>query len=74
MKAREINRRIERLGGEVVRQTGSHRRYVAVYLDSEGVERKVFTIVAQHPGDIPIGTLRAIGRDMTPAFGLGWLG
>jgi len=31
------------------------------------------TIVAQHRGDIPIGTLRAIERQMEPVFGKGWL-
>jgi hypothetical protein len=28
-----VNRRIERLGGWVVRQTGSHRRYAVTFLD-----------------------------------------
>jgi hypothetical protein len=31
------------------------------------------TTVAQHPGDIPVGTLRAIERDMVSVFGEGWL-
>lgn len=31
------------------------------------------TTVPQHTGDIPIGTLRAIERDMAPVFGRGWL-
>jgi len=29
--------------------------------------------VAQHTGDIPVGALRAIERDLEPAFGKGWL-
>ncbi|MBA2310140.1 MAG: type II toxin-antitoxin system HicA family toxin [Pseudonocardiales bacterium] len=74
MRAREVNRRIERRGGVVVRQTGSHRRYVVVYTDaSSGEETRAFTTVAQHPGDIPTGTLRAIERDLEPALGKGWL-
>lgn len=68
-----MNRRIERLGGEAVRQTGSHRRYGVTYVDGAGHNRKVFTVVTQHPGDIPAGTLRAIERDLEVAFGAGWL-
>jgi len=33
----------------------------------------VATTVPQHAGDIPSGTLRAIERDLEPAFGKGWL-
>jgi len=73
MRAREVNRRIERLGGKQVRQVGSHRRYQATYTDADDIERTVFTTVAQHPGDIPNGTLRAIEQDLEPAFGKGWL-
>lgn len=73
MRAREVGRRIERLGGVLVRQVGSHRRYVVTYTDSAGVAGTVATTVAQHAGDIPSGTLRAIERDLEPAFGKGWL-
>ena len=73
MKAREVNRRIERLGGRMARQVGSHRRYQVSYIDAEGKPARVSTTVAQHPGDIPAGTLRAIERDLEPAFGTGWL-
>ena len=73
MRAREVNRRIERLGGMMVRQVGSHRRYVATCTDAAGREATVATTVAQHAGDIPAGTLRAIERDLEPAFGKGWL-
>jgi predicted RNA binding protein YcfA (HicA-like mRNA interferase family) len=73
VRAREVNRRIERLGGVMVRQVGSHRRYVVSYTDAAGQEVTVATIVAQHTGDIPAGTLRAIERDLEPAFGRGWL-
>ncbi|WP_040422677.1 type II toxin-antitoxin system HicA family toxin [Actinopolymorpha alba] len=73
MKAREVNRRIERLGGQMVRQVGSHRRYAATYTRADGEKATATTTVAQHPGDIPAGTLRAIERDLEPAFGKGWL-
>lgn len=73
MRAREINRRIERLGGVMARQVGSHRRYVVTYTDAAGGQMTVATTVAQHSGDIPAGTLRAIERDLEPAFGRGWL-
>ncbi|HLL68824.1 MAG TPA: type II toxin-antitoxin system HicA family toxin [Micromonosporaceae bacterium] len=69
MRAREVNRRIERLGGVEIRQRGSHRRYIAT--SPEGVTAR--TTVAQHGGDIAIGTLRSIQRDMEPVFGKGWL-
>jgi predicted RNA binding protein YcfA (HicA-like mRNA interferase family) len=72
-RAREVNRRIERLGGVMARQAGSHRRYVVTYADTDGVEAKVATMVSQHAGDIPAGTLRAIERDLEPALGKGWL-
>jgi predicted RNA binding protein YcfA (HicA-like mRNA interferase family) len=73
VRAREVNRRIERLGGVMVRQVGSHRRYVVSYADAAGREVTVATIVAQHTGDVPAGTLRAIERDLEPAFGKGLL-
>lgn len=46
---------------------------VVIYTDMAGGEVKVFTTVAQHTGDIPAGTLRAIERDLEVAFGKGWL-
>jgi len=73
VRAREVNRRIERLGGVMARQVGSHRRYVVTYIDASGKQVTVTTTVAQHTGDIPVGTLRAIERDLEPAFGKGWL-
>jgi predicted RNA binding protein YcfA (HicA-like mRNA interferase family) len=73
VRAREVNRRIERLGGKMIRQVGSHRRYVVTYTDAAGRETTVVTTVPQHAGDIPAGTLRAIERDLEPAFGKGWL-
>jgi predicted RNA binding protein YcfA (HicA-like mRNA interferase family) len=73
MRAREVNRRIERLGGKMARQVGPHRRYVATCTDAAGRETTVATTVPQHAGDIPAGTLRAIERDLEPARGRGWL-
>jgi len=68
VKAREVNARIERAGGQQVAQRGSHRKYLAVVA---GVTAR--TTVLQHTGDIPIGTLRAIERDLEPVFGKRWL-
>ena len=69
MKAREVNRRIEQLGGVHTRTVGSHRRYRA---EKGGVV--AFTTVAQRAGDIPIGMLTAIEKDLVPVYGEGWLG
>ena len=73
VKAREVNRKIERLGGVMIRQVGSHRRYMLAFTDDTGTEAKAATTVPQHAGDIPIGTLRAIERDLEAALGKGWL-
>jgi predicted RNA binding protein YcfA (HicA-like mRNA interferase family) len=56
----------------MARQVGSHRRFVT-YTDAAGRQATVRTTVAQHAGDIPAWTLRAIERDLEPAFGKGWL-
>lgn len=69
MRAREVNRRIERLGGVHVRTTGSHRWYRA----TTGEGRTIGTAVPQHPGDVRPGTLRKIEKELEPAFGKGWL-
>ncbi|WP_322749830.1 MULTISPECIES: type II toxin-antitoxin system HicA family toxin [unclassified Frankia] len=73
MRAREVNRAIERAGGVFVRQVGSHRRYRATYLGTDGHAARAETAVPQHPGDIPTGTLARIEADMAPAFGKRWL-
>jgi len=73
VKAREVNRRIERLGGTMTRQRGSHRQYEATTILADGALVTARTTVAQHAGDIPIGTLHAIEKDMEPVFGQGWL-
>ena len=68
MKAREVNRQIERLGGENVRQRGSHRLYRIT--NERGTAQ---TTVPQHNGDIPGGTLRAIEKQLEGVLGEGWL-
>jgi predicted RNA binding protein YcfA (HicA-like mRNA interferase family) len=68
VRAREVNRRIERLGGVHVRTVGSHRRY---QVSHDG--RTASTAVPQHPGDIPTGTLGKIEKDLAPVLGKGWL-
>jgi predicted RNA binding protein YcfA (HicA-like mRNA interferase family) len=73
VRAREVNQRIERLGGVMIRQRGSHRRYAATTTLPDGTALTAHTTVAQHAGDIPIGTLRGIEKDLTPIFGEGWL-
>jgi predicted RNA binding protein YcfA (HicA-like mRNA interferase family) len=57
----------------MARQVGSHRRYLVTYTDAAGRQATLATTVAQHTGDIPAGTLRAIERDLEPALGKGWL-
>ena len=54
-------------------QRGSHRKYKATYLRADETLGTVQAIVAQHGGDMPVGTLRAIERALEPAFGHGWL-
>jgi predicted RNA binding protein YcfA (HicA-like mRNA interferase family) len=73
VRAREVNRAIERAGGEFVRQVGSHRRYRVTYHDTGGREARVETAVPQHPGDVPTGTLARIEADLAPALGKRWL-
>lgn len=68
-----MNRRIERRDWVMARQVGSHRRYLVRYADAAGKQATVATTVPQHAGDMPSGTLRAIERDLEPAFGKGWL-
>ncbi|MHA6694274.1 type II toxin-antitoxin system HicA family toxin [Homoserinimonas sp. A520] len=68
MKAREVNKRIEALGGRILRQKGSHRLYS---VSSDGATGQ--TTVPQHTGDIPIGLLRKIEKDLELVLGKGWL-
>lgn len=68
VRAREVNRIIETLGGEHVRTVGSHKPY---RVNAGGTTAS--TAVPQHPGDIPTGTLRKIQKDLEPALGRKWL-
>jgi len=73
MTPREVVRIIERNGAVLLRQRGSHRQYEARTKNADGTELVARTTIAQHPGDIRPGTLRAIERDLEPVFGKGWL-
>ena len=68
MKARQVNTRIEKLGGYVLRQRGSHRFYSVTVADVTAQ-----TTVPQHSGDLPRGLLAKIQHDLEPALGKGWL-
>jgi predicted RNA binding protein YcfA (HicA-like mRNA interferase family) len=69
VKAREVNRLIEKNGGVMVRPTGSHRRY---RVTREGATAE--TVVPQHHSrDIRPPTLRGIERDLEPVLGKEWL-
>lgn len=67
MKAKELMKRIEQAGGQLIRQRGSHLRYRL-----ERGDMTLFTTIPQHGGDIPTGTLSAIDRDLAPILGKGW--
>lgn len=71
MTPREVTRIIERNGGVVLRQRGSHRQYEARTTLADGTQVTARTTVAQHAGDVRL--LRAIERDLEPVFGKGWL-
>jgi predicted RNA binding protein YcfA (HicA-like mRNA interferase family) len=73
MRAREVNRKILRAGGQMVLQIGSHRRFAVEYELPDGTTGKAMTTVPQHPGDIPNGTLSAIEKDLAIALGKGWV-
>jgi predicted RNA binding protein YcfA (HicA-like mRNA interferase family) len=66
MTSREVLRRIRQLGGRPVRlnQVGSHAKYAVA-----GCR----TIIPLHADDLPVGTLRAIERDLEPCLGRRWL-
>jgi predicted RNA binding protein YcfA (HicA-like mRNA interferase family) len=64
--AREVVRKLLSLGAIEVRQVGSHKRF-------QSACGKCHTTVAMHGGDIPLGTLRAIQKQMEPCYGKGWL-
>jgi len=67
MKAAEIIRRIETLGGTAIRQKGSHVRVVCRCGKNK-------TTVASHGSqDVAVGTVHSIQRKLAPCFGKGWL-
>lgn len=64
MRPTEVIRVIERLGGERVRQKGSHVRMRV---------GDCYTTVPVHSRDLPKGLLRGIERDLEPCLGERWL-
>lgn len=65
MRASQVLDRIRSLGGEVVRQKGSHVRVRA---------GDCFATVPDHgPRELPLGTLRSIERQLAPCLGSRWL-
>ena len=66
MTAREVVKALKALGATLVRQVGSHARYVSAC-------GRCATTVPMHKGDIARGTLHAIEKDMEPCYGKGWL-
>lgn len=65
MNARQVLGRIRALGGEIVRQKGSHVRVRA---------GECFATVPDHGArDLPAGTLRSIERQLAPCLGEHWL-
>lgn len=68
MKATEVTRKLRKAGAEMIRQRGSHQRWK---IEING--QTCFTTVPVHRGDIPLGTLRSIEKQMEPALGKGWL-
>lgn len=78
MKHQQVIAKIEKLGGEFVWQTGSHRRYKAVdtTIDESREPRRataITTVQVHKDKDMPMGALRAIEKQLEPAFGKGWL-
>jgi predicted RNA binding protein YcfA (HicA-like mRNA interferase family) len=69
VKSGHVIKRITDLGGEELRQRGSHRMFRAVNGDVTAQ-----TVVPEHGSkDLGAGLLRAIERQMEPVFGKGWL-
>ncbi|MDR2565115.1 MAG: type II toxin-antitoxin system HicA family toxin [Bifidobacteriaceae bacterium] len=68
MRVRQVDALIEHLGGQAVRQHGSHR----VYRVARG-GASAETIVPQHAHDLADGTAHVIERDLAPVLGKGWL-
>lgn len=66
MTSREVIRILKRLGCVQLRQKGSHKFFASPC-------GKCRTSVPDHPGDMRIGTLRQIEKDMAPCLGSNWL-
>ena len=64
MTARIVIRMLREHGCELVRQARSHQIWRCGNCQ---------TVVPVHPGDIPIGTLRSIERDLEAGLGPKWL-
>jgi predicted RNA binding protein YcfA (HicA-like mRNA interferase family) len=64
--SREVIQKLNERGCVFVRQNGSHK----IYRSPCG---KCQAPVADHPGDIPRGTLANIERQMAPCLGKKWL-
>ncbi|MBA3383825.1 MAG: type II toxin-antitoxin system HicA family toxin [Actinobacteria bacterium] len=64
MPGGEVLRRLRRCGCEVVRQRGSHVRVRC--------GRCQTTVPVHARRDLPVGTLRAIERDLEPCIGHEW--
>jgi predicted RNA binding protein YcfA (HicA-like mRNA interferase family) len=63
-KAKDLNRALQKRGAVAVRQKGSHRLFRFENCQS---------VVPQHNGDVPVGTVKSIEKDFEPVFGKGWL-
>lgn len=68
MRATEVTKKLRKAGAEMIRQRGSHQRWKIIHHGET-----YFTTVPIHRGDIPLGTLRSIEKQMEPALGKGWL-
>jgi predicted RNA binding protein YcfA (HicA-like mRNA interferase family) len=56
-----------------MRQTGGHRRYRVTYTSEDGQQSHCDTTVAQHPGNLGAGVIKAIEKQLSPALGKNWL-
>ena len=68
MKVQDIAKALASNGGELIRQRGSHQRW---RLQRNG--KTAFTTIPAHRGDVPIGTAKAIERDLEELLGKVWL-
>lgn len=67
-KAKDLNKVLVKKGAYVVRQKGSHRLFRVDHADGF-----CQSVVPQHGGDVPVGTVKSIEKDFEQAFGKGWL-